>query len=247
MQVSAKGTVQNLTRHGGTLKSASALLRSCVGRALRKARFAKRSKGSMLRFSIVFGSSSLASIFGQGGLPLTTGKKAGPSSGLSTLGTGSYRPRPVRVSTRLHRNIIRRVIRRRTNQVKYCYQKVLMKHPKAKGRLVARFIISGSGRVSNAYIAQSTFKVGRAQIAACISREILRWRFPKPKGGGKVVVSYPFVFTAHGDVREVGVDTYAQKEQIRQLTMLQDGLGHGSRVLFQHPARSASSVTACAS
>jgi outer membrane biosynthesis protein TonB len=92
------------------------------------------------------------------------------------------------------KNIIRRVIRRHLSGVRNCYRKVRFKHPKAKGRIVARFMIAASGRVSNIKFPRSSFKSPvRKRLATCLSRVIIRWRFPKPKKG-VVVVSYPFVF-----------------------------------------------------
>jgi hypothetical protein len=34
-------------------------------------------------------------------------------------------------------------------------------------------------------------------VEQCLSRKIRSWSFPKPKGGGHVIVNYPFVFR-HG-------------------------------------------------
>jgi hypothetical protein len=31
-------------------------------------------------------------------------------------------------------------------------------------------------------------------VEGCIVRQIRRWRFPEPAGGGVVVVDYPFIF-----------------------------------------------------
>ena len=29
----------------------------------------------------------------------------------------------------------------------------------------------------------------------CVSSEIRTWKFPKPAGGGKVIINYPFYFS----------------------------------------------------
>ena len=35
-------------------------------------------------------------------------------------------------------------------------------------------------------------------VETCIAKAVRRWLFPKPKGGGIVIVSYPFVLRAAG-------------------------------------------------
>jgi hypothetical protein len=36
-------------------------------------------------------------------------------------------------------------------------------------------------------------------VADCVLARVRRWRFPEPKGGGEVVVTYPWIFSAPGD------------------------------------------------
>jgi hypothetical protein len=40
--------------------------------------------------------------------------------------------------------------------------------------------------------------VGNASVDGCIARAVQRMLFPKPKGGGIVIVSYPFVLRTPG-------------------------------------------------
>jgi len=35
-------------------------------------------------------------------------------------------------------------------------------------------------------------------VHACVQRRVRQWRFPEPKGGGTVRVSYPWIFTSGG-------------------------------------------------
>jgi TonB family protein len=55
-----------------------------------------------------------------------------------------------------------------------------------------RFTISGDGGVDSQSVAQTTLK--SAMVEECILRRIATWKFPTPKGGTKVLVSYPFLF-----------------------------------------------------
>jgi hypothetical protein len=38
-----------------------------------------------------------------------------------------------------------------------------------------------------------------AELDKCIAGRVLTWVFPKPKGGGVAVVTYPFVFKQAGE------------------------------------------------
>jgi hypothetical protein len=37
-----------------------------------------------------------------------------------------------------------------------------------------------------------------SSVADCMKRNVLRWKFPEPQGGGQVIVTYPWVFRAAG-------------------------------------------------
>src|SRR3954462_13008109 len=40
--------------------------------------------------------------------------------------------------------------------------------------------------------------MGNARVENCTVQAVRRWEFPKPMGGGIVIVSYPFVLTPSG-------------------------------------------------
>ncbi|MEL6177655.1 MAG: AgmX/PglI C-terminal domain-containing protein [Myxococcota bacterium] len=48
--------------------------------------------------------------------------------------------------------------------------------------------MAGAAPVSNS--------TGSGAVASCVAGKVRRWVFPQPKGGGIVVVTYPFVFSA---------------------------------------------------
>ena len=109
------------------------------------------------------------------------------------------RKRAVEVSTgppvvfgALDKEIIRRVINQHRAQIKYCYERELIKHPKLQGKIKVFFVISGTGRVSKSKVSQSTMNNDR--VEDCIVRRVRFWKFPAPKGGGVVHVNYPFYF-----------------------------------------------------
>ena len=115
-------------------------------------------------------------------------KNAGTLGSRKSAGVSSGRPV---VMGSLDKEIIRRVIRSRLAQVRYCYEKELVKKPSLQGKVSTKFVISGAGKVVSATVRQST--MGSKAVEQCIVKVIKRLRFPKPKGGGIVVVNYPFV------------------------------------------------------
>ncbi len=124
-----------------------------------------------------------------GGVRLPKRKKRNQkivSPGRATVSRGS-----------LSKSIIRRVIRRHLNEVRYCYQKELQLDRTLYGRLVVKFTIAPNGSVITSGIKQST--VGNRAVETCITQAVRRWLFPKPRDGGIVMVSYPFVLKNAGE------------------------------------------------
>ena len=93
------------------------------------------------------------------------------------------------------RGDIARVVRRRANSIRACYEQRLQVNPNLKGKVTARWTIALSGRVSSAGIASSS--LGDSAVTNCIMRVIRRMSFPKPEGG-VCIVQWPFVFNAGG-------------------------------------------------
>ena len=91
----------------------------------------------------------------------------------------------------LDKEIIRRVIQAHIASVRRCYEKALVRKPKLEGRVMAEFTITETGAVTDARIESTT--LNRRTVELCIVEAIERWEFPKPEGGGRVVVQYPFV------------------------------------------------------
>jgi len=96
----------------------------------------------------------------------------------------------------LDKSIIARIISKHHSQIRYCYQKELNKNPKLYGKITVKFTISPAGTVSSSVVQVSTMK--NVNVEQCVARTIKRIIFPRPKGGGIVVVTYPFIFKAEG-------------------------------------------------
>jgi TonB family protein len=90
----------------------------------------------------------------------------------------------------LDRDIIRRIIRAHINEVRSCYGQGLRKDPTLAGRVVIDFEIESTGKVDTSSVREST--LSDASVGNCIGKAVRRWKFPRPRGGGEVEVSYPF-------------------------------------------------------
>jgi TonB family protein len=134
--------------------------------------------------------------FGQG-----TGAGPGYGTGAGRLGprragTPEILPGIANVRGSLDKEIIRRIVRRHMNEIRYCYEQSLTTHPHLQGRTVVQFTISGTGQVLASVLQSST--MGVVAVDSCVVNAVKRWDFPAPNGGGVVIVSYPFQFTPAG-------------------------------------------------
>jgi pSer/pThr/pTyr-binding forkhead associated (FHA) protein len=137
----------------------------------------------------------------------TIGHGAGGGTGSGYgRGAGGFRGRDAKVPHirsgkadvrgSLSKEVIRRIIQRHVNEVKFCYEQELNQRPDLQGRISVKFIISPTGAVQTAATADST--MGNAKVEGCVVAAVRRWTFPSPEGGGIVVVTYPFVLEQTG-------------------------------------------------
>ena len=84
--------------------------------------------------------------------------------------------------------VIRRVVRRHVNEVRYCYEQGLMPRPDIAGRVRVAFIIWTSGAVIRSRVASST--LGYHPVENCIATAVRRWSFPAPNGMVSVEQSF---------------------------------------------------------
>ena len=138
--------------------------------------------------------------------PVATRSRRGPASDGTRYGDGVSRTgdKPAReprvvpqepiVSDGLDKATIQRVIRQHRNEYRYCYEKALNRQHDLNGKIVMKFTIAGNGSVIAAGVDEST--MDSPDVEQCIAAKIKRWVFEAPKGGGIVVVKYPFIFKA---------------------------------------------------
>lgn len=129
-----------------------------------------------------------------------TGRGAGGSGGIDLGGRGKsitkVIPGKTTVVGGLDKDVIAKVIRRHQGEIKYCYESELNKDPSLAGKVAVAFTIDPTGAVSDATVSEST--LGNAKAEQCMLSRIRRWKFPEPKGGGVVAVTYPWLFSPAG-------------------------------------------------
>lgn len=92
----------------------------------------------------------------------------------------------------LEKDVIARVIQKNLGQITYCYERQLSANPELYGKVLVKFTIGATGSVTTQKIGLTTLK--SAMVEGCILRRVTGWKFPKPKGGTAVLVTYPFLF-----------------------------------------------------
>ncbi|MER2566105.1 MAG: adventurous gliding motility protein GltG [Myxococcaceae bacterium] len=132
---------------------------------------------------------------GRGGGTGGYGSGVGVLGGKKDVDIGITSSEPT-VMGSLDKELIRKVIHANRGQIRFCYESQLNRFPKLDGKVAVKFVISASGAVATSSVAQTT--VNNAELEACVAGRVRTWMFPKPKGGGVVVVTYPFIFKQSG-------------------------------------------------
>ena len=84
------------------------------------------------------------------------------------------------------------VLRANLNQIRNCYEQLLQRSPSASGKMAVNFVVGANGMVQTVGVTESTIQDSR--MRSCVTGRIQRWKFPEPRGGQPVTVTYPFVF-----------------------------------------------------
>ncbi|MCK6597100.1 MAG: AgmX/PglI C-terminal domain-containing protein [Bdellovibrionaceae bacterium] len=92
----------------------------------------------------------------------------------------------------LDREEIANYIKTQLGQILYCYERQLSANKELFGKVSVKFTISGNGKVEAQSINDTSLK--NSQVESCMLNKISAWKFPTPKGGTKVIVTYPFMF-----------------------------------------------------
>ncbi|MCB0351667.1 MAG: AgmX/PglI C-terminal domain-containing protein, partial [Bdellovibrionales bacterium] len=124
------------------------------------------------------------------------GRSLAGIGGLATGGAGSgtvgILDEETEIDGGLDKEVIARVIANYLGEIRYCYERQLSADPDIYGKVQVKFTIDASGNVNEHRIGATT--LNSAMVEGCILRRLARWKFPKPKGGTHVLVTYPFMF-----------------------------------------------------
>ena len=165
----------------------------------------------------LIGGNQIGQAYGVGGLGVVGTGSGGGGTGEHTIGAGNLGTigkygrdglagkrakvpdvalSQVSVHGQLDKEIIRRIIHRHINEIRYCYEQELTRFPGLGGRVMVQFTIAGTGQVIASVLQNST--LANARVESCVVQAVKRWEFPAPVGGGLAIVSYPFVLTPNG-------------------------------------------------
>lgn len=130
------------------------------------------------------------------------GPGSGPGVGLEVGLSGQKRGpairgggRAVQMGDGLSKDEIARVIRSALPRFKFCYEKELQADPNLAGKAAVYFTIAPNGAVAEAGLRESS--LDNQKVESCLSQVMRSLKFPAPKGGGVVIVTYPFIFETH--------------------------------------------------
>jgi hypothetical protein len=84
------------------------------------------------------------------------------------------------------------VIQSHSDDARACYQEAVDKDSTAEGKVKIRFLIGLKGKIEASEVEQNTFK--DKSIGKCLRNKMNAWTFPKPRGGQKISIAYPFEF-----------------------------------------------------
>lgn len=91
----------------------------------------------------------------------------------------------------LERVVIEQTIEKHFDEVTTCYEEGLGRNAELAGTVTLRFAIDKNGAVASVNLAETTLK--DKPVEDCLQKALKTWKFPKPKGSGTVMATYPFV------------------------------------------------------
>jgi len=89
--------------------------------------------------------------------------------------------------------IVEDYVRGRLHELRYCYERLLLREPNAEGRLATQWSIRSDGQVVQVRL--NSDELSNTEFQECVGNRISQWKFNEPpKGGSRVQVHYPFLF-----------------------------------------------------
>jgi TonB family protein len=96
----------------------------------------------------------------------------------------------------LTKDEVGQIIHKHMKEIRYCYETAMIRSPDVEGKLVVHFTIGNAGSVRSTGVRSST--VPDQRLDDCVLGRLSGWKFPTPKGGIEVAVTYPFIFKSLG-------------------------------------------------
>jgi hypothetical protein len=136
----------------------------------------------------------------------TKGRGGGLGSyGTGVGGLGKKGERDVNVATgpatvmgSIDKELVRKVIQDHAAQIRYCYETQLAINPRLQGKVSIKWVIQGDGSATSAQVDHGATTLDDAKVHECMMSRIQSWAFPKPKGGGIAVITYPWILRSSG-------------------------------------------------
>ena len=96
---------------------------------------------------------------------------------------------------------VKKVVKKQSGQVRYCYESQLKHNPSLAGRMELTFVVE-AGQVTKGWVAANT--TGDDVLAECVATKVMTWRFTADVSGE---FTYPFSLTPAQSTRsEAGRD-----------------------------------------
>jgi TonB family protein len=137
--------------------------------------------------SDTFLASAASMTFSRGRISSEPSKRAAAKARLPSVNVVEGKPD---VNGAMDGEIIRRIVAAHVKENWACYNAGLVRDPRLEGSVAINFVITGDGRVGSSVVQSSS--LSDSSVANCIAKAIKRWQFPKPRGGGNVIVTIPF-------------------------------------------------------
>ena len=141
-------------------------------------------EGAQDRRSFLQQSGAMLGVFAAGG----GGGGGGYGGARADVPGSEVRLDEVKVRGPLSREIVRRLLRRNVNQVRYCYERERQRYPALAGKVTVGFAIKIDGTVGESAVKAST--VGNKELESCIAAGPRRGQFPKPSAVVTVECTY---------------------------------------------------------
>lgn len=104
------------------------------------------------------------------------------------------------VAGNMDKRIVQKIVRQRTGEMRACYEKELIKTKNLAGELKLQWIILSDGSVNKVKVIEPNMNYKNiSNFEKCLINSAKFWRFPPPKGGSLVLVTFPIKFDLPDD------------------------------------------------